>query len=450
MGGHVEDENGTAHDEGELVAAARAAIPAAADVAAMVKAGAADPDLELSPETLAAFGLWVDREPVAALRWFAGWPGDGASTSGLVDEIGRHLEEGGVEHLALYLKEAPALRDLLIDEVESIADAAEPEFTLRLVASLDSMPDRLQCLKNRFGFGSPDRMKGHLAEIRRLLDDGAASEILGSFGRRAGDDTELTSELERAGFPAYAIGQFLAEREGGSGQTRSNADFISTVEAINLPGVPAATGASITDIVTTGRSGEGKINRNNIDAVLNNPNRAVDDRSLAERIRDHLKVGADDQWGLYSGLSLLGAIPGYEEGREDFLRGKITAMEWCARLQEGVPGGADLEKGIATLACRACLEEDPRKAAGLITADMDHSHLLSGATGFTLSPEALYSLARSASGSDDLSPEMVEVVGDRFARWSEKDPAVCADFVHNLPPGPLKELLVPKSGEEGE
>jgi hypothetical protein len=432
--GRTEQETEAAPDEDDLAAAARAAIPADADVAAMVTAGAADPDLALSPETLAAFGLWLDRDPVAALRWLAGWPADGASTSELVVEVRRHLGEGGAEHLGLYLKEVPALRDLLIDELESIADAAEPDFTLRLAATLVSATDRLEVLSNRFGFGSPDRMKGHLAEIRRLLDDGAASEFLGTIGRKPGDDPELVSELERAGFPAYA----------------TSADFISTVEEINLPGVPAATGIQITDIVTTGRSDDGPIGRSSIDAVLNNPNRRPDDRSLAERIRDEGLRRRDDQLGFLSNWSVLGEISGYEEDREAFLRGKITAGEWCARLQDGVPGGADLANEIATLAFRACVEEDPRKAATLIPADMDGSNLLTGATISTLSPESLYSLARSLSGSDAMSLEMVEIVGDRFASWSEEDPAVCADFVRNLPAGPLKERLMPVIGEEAE
>jgi hypothetical protein len=449
-GDRTAEETDAAPDEGALVAAARAAIPAEADVAAMVKAGAADPDLELSPETLAAFGLWVDRDPVAALRWFAGWPGDGASTSELVAEVGRHLEEGGAEHLDLYLKEAPALRELLIDEVESIADAAEPDFTLRLAATLGSATDRLEVLSNRFGFGGPDRMKGHLVEIRRLLDEGAASEFLGTIGRMPGDDPELVSEMERAGFPAYAIGQLLAEHWHRPGQSRTIADFISTVQEINLPGIPAATGAAINDIVTTGRSDDGPIGRSSIDAVLNNPNRRPDDRSLAERIRDEGLRRRDDQWGFLSNWSVLGEISGYEEGREAFLRGKITAGEWCARLQDGFPGGADLAKEIATLAFRACVEEDPRKAATLISADMDRSQFLPGAITFTLSPEALYSLARSVSGPDGMSPEMVAILGDRFDSWSEEDPAVSADFIRNLPAGPLRELQLPKIREEGE
>jgi Mg-chelatase subunit ChlD/tetratricopeptide (TPR) repeat protein len=66
-------------------------------------------------------------------------------------------------------------------------------------------------------------------------------------------------------------GKVMAE----SGEAaRANTDFIGTVDGVNIPGVPAATGVDVTDVVTAGlRSGDGAINRNNIDAVLNNPSR---------------------------------------------------------------------------------------------------------------------------------------------------------------------------------
>jgi general secretion pathway protein D len=82
----------------------------------------------------------------------------------------------------------------------------------------------------------------------------------------------------------------------GSGQTRTNADFIGTVAGVNLPGVPAATGTNVTDIVTGGlRSGDGAINRNNIDAVLNNPNRTAQSASPAPGIAALTGLFSDGQ-----------------------------------------------------------------------------------------------------------------------------------------------------------
>ncbi|BCU76185.1 von Willebrand factor type A domain-containing protein [Luteolibacter sp. LG18] len=54
------------------------------------------------------------------------------------------------------------------------------------------------------------------------------------------------------------------------------AGIISPVDGAVISGVPAASGADVTNIITGGlRSGDGAITRNNIDAVLNNPNRVA-------------------------------------------------------------------------------------------------------------------------------------------------------------------------------
>jgi general secretion pathway protein D len=89
---------------------------------------------------------------------------------------------------------------------------------------------------------------------------------------------------------------FLGGGTVGSGQARTNADFIGTVAGVNLPGVPAATGTEVTDIVTGGtRSGDGAINRNSIDAVLNNPNRTAQRASAAPGIAALTGLFSDGQ-----------------------------------------------------------------------------------------------------------------------------------------------------------
>jgi general secretion pathway protein D len=97
-------------------------------------------------------------------------------------------------------------------------------------------------------------------------------------------------------FGLSANSVFLGGGTVGSGQTRTNADFIGTVAGVNLPGVPAATGTNVTDIVTAGnRSGDGAINRNNIDAVLNNPNRTAQSASPAPGIAALTGLFSDGQ-----------------------------------------------------------------------------------------------------------------------------------------------------------
>ncbi|TAE77574.1 MAG: type II and III secretion system protein [Verrucomicrobia bacterium] len=73
---------------------------------------------------------------------------------------------------------------------------------------------------------------------------------------------------------------FLGGGTVGSGQPRTNADFISPVNGETLPGLPAIPGTNVTDIVTAGtRTGDGAINRNSIDAILNNTNRTSQQRT---------------------------------------------------------------------------------------------------------------------------------------------------------------------------
>jgi general secretion pathway protein D len=93
---------------------------------------------------------------------------------------------------------------------------------------------------------------------------------------------------EELGFD-WVIGPFSANSEGtvfgaggttGSGIPRTGDDFSGPI----IPGVPLG-GNEVSNIVTAGnRSGDGAINRNNIDAILNNPNRSSQNANVAPGI----------------------------------------------------------------------------------------------------------------------------------------------------------------------
>jgi len=93
---------------------------------------------------------------------------------------------------------------------------------------------------------------------------------------------------EELGFD-WVIGPFSANSEGtvfgsggttGSGMPRTGSDFSGPL----IPGVPAGAN-EVSNILTAGnRSGDGAINRNNIDAVLNNPDRTAQNASVAPGI----------------------------------------------------------------------------------------------------------------------------------------------------------------------
>ncbi|MGC4015245.1 MAG: type II and III secretion system protein [Luteolibacter sp.] len=78
---------------------------------------------------------------------------------------------------------------------------------------------------------------------------------------------------------------FLGGGTVGNGMARTNTDFISPVDGTTIGGVPTASGTNVTNIVTSGlRSGDGAITRNNIDSVLNNPNRTAQTANAAPGI----------------------------------------------------------------------------------------------------------------------------------------------------------------------
>ena len=69
------------------------------------------------------------------------------------------------------------------------------------------------------------------------------------------------------------------------GAVRSGSDFISPVDFTTIPGIPAAAGDQVSGIATAGlRSGDFAINRNNIDAILNNPSRTAQSTNVAPGI----------------------------------------------------------------------------------------------------------------------------------------------------------------------
>jgi general secretion pathway protein D len=78
---------------------------------------------------------------------------------------------------------------------------------------------------------------------------------------------------------------FLGGGTVGSGTARSNQDFIGTVDRVNIPGIPASPQQNVSNIITAGnRSGAAAVNRNSIDAILNNPQRTAQATSVAPGI----------------------------------------------------------------------------------------------------------------------------------------------------------------------
>jgi general secretion pathway protein D len=81
----------------------------------------------------------------------------------------------------------------------------------------------------------------------------------------------------------------------GSGTTRSGADFVNPVNGTSIPGIPAGA-TEVSNIITGGlRSGDAAVNRNSIDAIINNPARTAQAASVAPGILGVTGLFSDGQ-----------------------------------------------------------------------------------------------------------------------------------------------------------
>ena len=81
----------------------------------------------------------------------------------------------------------------------------------------------------------------------------------------------------------------------GNGGPRTGNDFINPVNFSNIPGIPVGAG-NVSNIVTSGlRSGDQALNRNNIDALLNNPLRTAQNSNVAPGILGLTGLFSDGQ-----------------------------------------------------------------------------------------------------------------------------------------------------------
>ncbi|MGE9270735.1 MAG: Amuc_1098 family type IV pilus outer membrane protein [Verrucomicrobiales bacterium] len=86
-------------------------------------------------------------------------------------------------------------------------------------------------------------------------------------------------------FGLSANSTFLGGGTVGSGQARTNADFISPIDGTTIDGIPSAVDTNVTNIIGAGnRSGDGAIIRDSISSLLSNPDRSADTTSAAPGI----------------------------------------------------------------------------------------------------------------------------------------------------------------------
>lgn len=96
-------------------------------------------------------------------------------------------------------------------------------------------------------------------------------------------------------FGASANNVFAVGGTTGNGSVRTGRDFVSPVNGTSIPGIPAGND-QVSNIVTSGlRSGDSAINRNSIDAILNNPTRTAQSANVAPGILGLTGLFSDGQ-----------------------------------------------------------------------------------------------------------------------------------------------------------
>ena len=82
----------------------------------------------------------------------------------------------------------------------------------------------------------------------------------------------------------------------GNGMSRQGSDFINPVNGVSIPGIPSNPALPVSNIGTAAnRSGDGAINRNSIDAILNNPLRTANNANVAPGIAAITGLFSDGQ-----------------------------------------------------------------------------------------------------------------------------------------------------------
>jgi general secretion pathway protein D len=220
------------------------------------------------------------RVPPDFLSKLGGGGGAGGAEGGGDDPFAEDAGAGGGGALAPRKSETELLKDNGVKFPEGASAKFFAGSSTLLVRNTPTNLDIVEQIVEQFGKDSPKQVK-----------------ISTKFVEISQENTdELGFDWIVSPFGLSANQVFLGGGTVGSGQTRTNADFIGTVAGVNLPGVPAATGTNVTDIVTGGnRSGDGAINRNNIDAVLNNPNRTAQSASPAPGIAALTGLFSDGQ-----------------------------------------------------------------------------------------------------------------------------------------------------------
>lgn len=392
----------------ELIAQARASIPADADLEALVRAGCPGGfEEDASAESMAAFGLWMDRDPQAALKWHRGQYPNSNSFYG--SEIERHFRNGGLRHLEEYIDASPGSRDELIAYAGNVAAEDGGIGALALAFRLGSMDDRLKMVM-RFVLPS-DGFASRLPEIRGLLDDGHLASLMSVMGS---EEEDLSEAFRLAGFPEASILRY--QRKFAFLEDRQARLAIEEAEEASKP--------------------------------------------LATRIQN-----SESNWIRKMGYAqaLLDEVPALEEWTRDFRDQRITASELYSRITGAISDGSQLDRELGTHFLDKNFSADPMGCTDWLKSHrQDWQETLSLGLGWdgeqsfhgsiegSCSPEEWLSLANSLEDEPQLAAAVELELSASYHNWHRENAGDCERHLRQQPPGPFRDKLLGGFGKEDQ
>ncbi|WP_035613492.1 hypothetical protein [Haloferula sp. BvORR071] len=406
------------HPWREQVAAARAKIPAGADLAALVKKGMEEArrlapvgtDLQswleadgwdmvpLSAETCAAYALWLEQDPAAALRWFE-LNDHGSSTIRVRDEMKLWVQEGGrYRDLARLVAEYPQAAGALRQFAGEAAAQEGPQVLLDLAAGMSRFEDRVVLVYELLDRKKP--VAGQIAGMLAVLQEGQGARILlESLSSRA-DFAENLEEIRTAGFPPGLLAECEKQFAAAQQKESSGADKTHDDER--------------KEIQKTG--------------------------SLTDQLREEVGL----QWWNenYRCLpsSVYKALPEMYQWCQAARDGRIPLEEVMTRARAGWPAVAAQEEELRVLLAWQLMPERPLETLEWLQEsgiergkypDLSKSHL---------SIEQISAVLQGYPGGYQLQgDEEIAAVSQLFSDWHGRDPQACLAALEKFPDERVRE-----------
>lgn len=370
------------------VEAARLNISPTADVAALVKAGAGDyREGDVPDEVLAAYGIWMDRDPLAALRWLMEWDREGVTWSFGI-EIIEHLKRAGPTKLGEYMRAAPGCRKQVLNmALWDLLDESAPATRTDIVLGMPRLEDRLEWLTTQSA--SAESYQGQIARIRETLGHHGSAMFLWHLSETFLTDSQL-AEIRSAGFSAAALAD-CEERQEKNRRWREEMKHF---------------------------------------AAGDEPSRHEPLQLVASPIQSSNII-----WERF---------PEFKDWCRDAAEGRLTPDEIVSRVEPHLAPSTGLQERVRDIVRIQIFHSNPRLALewiqasggdvrGKIIEALQHS-------GDSVAGEVRAEIAAQVF-TDDLPADVAEGLVGFYRDWQRSDAAACIAAINRLPEGPLKARL---------